>query len=138
MKLFAKTITILLLTSLFLSCTKTDDDVEPDKTLTGKWSITNTKFLGINIPGDGSYLSFSDCEGTTCSGVDYKASDQSSSTFTYVLNDEESINIIDNDSSKGGSYSGTWTIQEYTTTKLILKIATIFGDQVITFEKEDM
>jgi hypothetical protein len=138
MKLFEKTITLLLLVSLLFSCNVTEDDVEPDKTLTGKWTITNTKFLGLNIPGDGSYLSFSDCEGASCSGVDYKASDQSSSTFTYVLDNEESIKIIDNDSSKGGSYSGTWTIQEYTTSKLILKIGTIFGDQVITFEKEDM
>jgi len=133
-----KTLTLLLMTSFMFSCEKTEDEVAPDasdKTLVGLWIISNTNFSGSDIPGDDSYLSFSDCDSSSCSGVDYKASNETSSTFTYTLNGEVSIDIVDNDTSKGGNYNGVWDIQEYTISKLVLKKATMFGDMIITFEK---
>ena len=130
-----KTLTLLLTFGLLVSCEQSEDEVGPDKTLVGKWNITNTNLIGLDIPADGSYLSFSDCDNSTCSGVDYKGSDGTSGTFTYTQNNEVSIEIVDNDMSEGGNYNGIWAIQSFTATKLILKKTTLFGAMVITLKK---
>ena len=132
-----KTFALLLVISSLFSCevTEEEEEVQPNKTLTGKWVITNTNLLGTDIPEDGSYLSFSECSNSNCSGVDYKASDNSSSTFTYTKNAEISIVIDDSNTSKGGNYNGIWAIQSFSTNKLVLKKTTLFGNMIITLKK---
>ncbi len=78
-----------------------EEEVGLEKTIAGEWTLSNTNYFGINAPGDGSSLSFNECDNSICTGVDYKDSDQTSSTFTYVLNGEESIDIVDDDTSEG-------------------------------------
>ncbi len=131
-----KPLTLLFLVSVLFSCVKKEaDEVVPVKTITGKWMLTNTNFYGSNIPGDSSYLSFNECNNSICTGIDYKESDKSTSAFTYVLNGEESIDIVDNDSSKGGNWQGTWTISTFTSSKLVIKQTLLGQVMTVTFEK---
>jgi hypothetical protein len=125
---------------LISSCTVEDDtDPEPaeSKSLVGTWEFTNIFVFGQNVAGDGSYLQFEICDATECAGVDYKASDASSSTFTYTLYGEDSINFVDNDPSTGGNYNGTWIINSFTDVDLELeKDFGAFGIQVIEMKKQ--
>jgi hypothetical protein len=134
MKTITKILSTVFLAVLFFSSCETDNDPEPEKSLAGKWNITNVRVLGISTNGDGSHLTFNDCD-STCSGIDYKASNQTTGSFTYTLNGESSVTIIDN-SSNGGSYNGTWTINSFTATNLVLSINTILGEQKISLTKE--
>ena len=125
---------------LIISCTIEDDtDPEPaeSKSLAGTWEFTNIFAFGQNIAGDGSYLQFEACDSTSCTGVDYKASDASSSTFTYTLYAEDSIVFVDNDPSNGGNYNGAWLINNFTDVDFeIEKDFGAFGVQVIEMKKQ--
>lgn len=70
--------------------------------LEGKWTITSQEILTQVIPGDGSYMQFNACS-CSCSGVDYKASDITSGTFSDLLNEAGTVITIDDNSSDGGS-----------------------------------
>ncbi len=130
-----KSLTLLLLVGLLFSCDKEEEEVTPEMTITGKWMLTNTNYFGHDAPGEGSYLSFNECNDSICTGVAYKESDQSSGTFSYVLNGEESIDIIDDDSSKGGNWSGTWTITTFTSSNLVIEQTLLGQVMTVTFEK---
>lgn len=128
---------LLSLSPLFLSCS--DDDSETllpeSERIVGTWTIKESTVLGFTIPGDGSTLTFIEC-GTTCTGVDFLASDSSTGTFTYVFtNDNTILSIDDNDALSGGSYSGDWTIDKFTNSTLTLSGSSILGEVAFTFTK---
>ena len=52
---------------VFISCK--NDVLTPNEMLVGKWMITSKEILGVEIPGDGSYLIFNACS-QTCAGTD--------------------------------------------------------------------
>lgn len=102
------------------------EEVEP--TIDGKWIIESATMLGMNIPGDGSYLELDDCGGAECTGTDYDASDPSAGTITYSLSADETKLTITDDENEGGSWGGTWQIVKFTDSELDIKINTLFGE----------
>lgn len=140
MKEFKNLLLASLALLLIISCTvedATDPEPEGSKSLVGTWEFTNIFAFGQNIAGDGSYLKFEACDSTICTGVDYKASDASFSTFTYTVYDEDSIVFVDNDPSNGGNYNGAWIINNFTDVDFeIEKDFGAFGIQVIEMKKQ--
>lgn len=116
-----------------LGCKK-EDPLTPAKMVEGKWSITSQEILTQVIPGDGSYLQFNACS-SSCSGVDYKASDDTAGSFSYVLNEAGTlITIIDN-SSDGGSWDATWDVLELTETSFRITATSILGNLKVEMTK---
>ena len=116
-----------------IACEK-EEALTPAQLIEGKWTITSQEILTTVIPGDGSYLQFSDCS-STCSGIDYKASDTTSGSFTYVLNADGTLITIDDQSSDGGSWSGEWDILELTESKFRFTATTILGNLKVEMSK---
>ena len=84
-----------------------------------KWLIFNIQFL------------FS-----SCTGVDYSASDSTSGTFTYVLNDDATQIVITDTMNAGGNYNFTWDILDLTTSQLKITTSTLLGNLKIVMSKE--
>lgn len=122
--LFSLLATVMLLTS---ACKKEDEPLAPADALVGKWVIESTFFLGQIIPGDGSYLVFKACSGTTCTGEDYLASDSTSGTFTYDLSADASTMTIVDLTDDGGNYDGLFNVTELTETDFKINGDTPFG-----------
>lgn len=120
---------------LFSSCKKDDDKKTPAELIVGKWVVYNTVLLAQDVPGDDSYLVFNSCGGT-CSGTDFRASDTTSGSFTYVLNEEGSYLAITDTTFAGGSYNGTWDVLEIGDDRLRITITTILGDLKIEMNKD--
>lgn len=136
MKKVTKLFGLLALCSLLtFSCT-TEDDPEPEdatKSVSGKWVITNVDINGTSVPSsDGSYLQFNECTDGTCTGIDYKGEDQTTGSFTYTQNEEESITIVDNDTDNGGSWNGEWTINSISDTEMVFSLSINFFGSTIT------
>lgn len=117
---------------VFVSCK--NDVLTPHEMLVGKWMITSQEILGVEIPGDGSYLIFNACSGT-CTGTDFKASDSSSGTFNYTLNEDATQIVINDQTSDGGAYNYTWDILELTETNFRMTTITILGNLKIEMAK---
>ena len=100
----------------------------------GKWTITSQEILTQVIPGDGSYLQFNACS-SSCSGVDYKVSDTTTGTFTYVLNDEGTVITIVDQSSDGGNWDATWDVLELTESDFRITATTILGNLKVEMSK---
>ena len=129
---------LILITSMIFLCLscEIEKDKTPQELLEGKWNIVSSELLGTVIPGDGSYLKFNACN-MQCTGEDYKASDNSTGTFTYTLNgDAVSITISDT-LSAGGSYNATWDILELTETDFRMVGNTILGSLKIEMLKSN-
>ena len=124
-----------ILTVLCTACNKDDNEPTPAQNIIGKWTIYNSVLLGQNIPGDGSCLTFNACSGT-CSGTDFRASDTTYGTITYVLNEDASYLYITDTSGLGGSYNGTWDVLELTEDKLRIVGSTFFGDLKLEMDKD--
>ena len=122
---------LALLTTI--SCEK-EEVLTPAQMLEGKWTITSQEILTTEVPGDGSYLEFSACPGT-CSGVDYKASDTTSGSFTYILNEEGTLLTIDDQSTDGGSWNATWDVLELTENNFRITTTTILGNLKVEMSK---
>lgn len=136
MRLIKKLPTLLILTgflfstSFLTSCSDDDEEVQlaPSEQIVGTWVINESFILGSTIPGDGSTITFNACGETECTGSDFLASDESTSTLTYELNEEATLlTITDNDGSKGGSYSGEWTVESITNSSLTISAETFLG-----------
>lgn len=130
---------VLLLGAIISATMFTSCEVEEagEKSLTGQWGLQSSVLLGQTIPGDDSYLQFEACGSTECSGIDFKASDASESTFTYVMNaDEKTIVINDASASQGGNWNGTWDVLRFSETELHLSQTTILGELISKFRKK--
>lgn len=130
---------VLLLGAIISATIFTSCEVEEatEKSLTGQWGLQSSVLLGQTVPGDDSYLQFEECGTTECSGIDFKASDGSESTFTYVMsNDESTITINDANASEGGNWNGTWDVLRFSETELHISQTTIFGELISKFKKQ--
>lgn len=114
-----------------ISCKK-----EPVKTpaelIEGKWMVSNSNIGGSDFPGDGSYLNFAACS-STCTGVDFKASDTTSGVFTYSIDEEGILLTINDNSSDGGSWNATWDVLELDENNLKITASTFLGNLTVTF-----
>ena len=124
---------VLTLLVLIASCKK--DEKTPAENLEGKWIITSQELLATVTAGDGSYLTFGACS-STCSGTDYKASDQTTGSFTYVLNEDATQLSINDQLTAGGNYNYVWDILELNETNLRMTASTILGNLKIEMTKE--
>lgn len=126
--------------SLFLlvgatSCEQ-EEPLTPEQMLTGKWIIQSSEILGTVVPGDGSFITFNACDGSTCTGTDFEATDNTSGTYTYSLASDASTITIDDSTSDGGNYNGTWDILELTETDFRIVGNTLFGSLKMEMTKE--
>lgn len=122
-----KTLCIVLLSGAIVAnsgCKK--DETTPAEMLVGKWNITSAELLGQVAPGDGSWVSFNTCG--SCSGSSYMASDGTTGSLTYDLNDEATQIVITDTDTTGGNYDATWDILELTETDFRITATTIFGN----------
>ena len=132
------TLCLLLFASVFTSCKDDDDEILLDinERIVGQWTVSETKALGLTIPGDGSYITFNACSGSTCTGTDFLAEDESTSSLTYEFKSGDTVlSIEDNDSEAGGAYTGDWTIATFTNSELLLTADTFLGEVSIKFNK---
>ena len=129
-----RTVYLFLLAAslLFVGCKK--DVKSPAEMLEGKWIITSQEVLATVVAGDGSYLTFNACS-SSCNGTDYKASDMTSGTFEYVLNNDATQIVIVDNSPDGGSYNATWDILELTEDSFRITGSTILGNLKIKMTK---
>jgi len=129
-----RTVYLFLLAAslLFVGCKK--DVKTASEILEGKWIITSQELLANVTPGDGSYLTFNACS-SACTGTDYKASDMSSGTIEYILNDDATQIVIIDNSPDGGSYNATWDILELTEDAFRITGSTAFGNLKIEMIK---
>jgi len=82
-------------------------------------------------------LTFDACASKTgCTGIDYKESDKSTGSFSFVIADDESTITITDTMSAGGSYDGEWDVTLFNNKNLHLKISTFLGDSKIEFTKD--
>ena len=130
-------ITNVILAALILfgaaSCQKTN--LTPAEMLEGKWIIDSQEILATVQAGDGSYLTFAACS-PTCSGTDYKASNQTTGSFTYSIDSEATQLTIVDQTNDGGNYNYVWDILELTDTDLRITTSTILGNLKIEMTKE--
>ncbi len=124
----------------FTGCDSSGEEeliVDENERIVGKWTVDSQTLFEVEVDGDGSWISFDGCDGNSCSGTDYMASDQSSGTFSYSFNaDKTKLILVDDDPDAGGNYSGEWTIDEFTNNTLIIWIDTgLFGITSITLKK---
>jgi hypothetical protein len=134
MKIFKIIGVIAAVTLVLVSCKK-EEPPTPQDMLEGKWIIQSQEILATVIPGDGSYLQFNACS-ATCSGVDYMASDTTSGTFTYTLNEAGTIISIVDNSADGGSWTAEWDVLELTETDLRITASTILGNLKVEMTKQ--
>ena len=116
---------IMILIPMFFGCdTTSEEPVEVNERIQGTWTISSMNMFGVDIPGDGSTLTFNGCD-ATCTGQDYEATGETTGTFTYeFIENNTQLKITDNDPDNGGSYNGTWDILDFTSSKLRLTIDT--------------
>lgn len=131
-KLMKLSLIMALISIAFIGCKK--DELTSQEMIEGKWIITSSEILATVIPGDGSYLQFNALT-TDYTGVDYKASDNTTGTFTYFLSSDASIITIVDTMSDGGSYNGSWDILELTETKFRIVTNTFVGSLKLEMSK---
>lgn len=133
MKTFNSFCLVGILILLIVSCKKKDIKTPQDK-IEGKWTVTSQEIGANVVPGDGSYLQFNACS-STCSGVDHKVSDTTSGTFIYTINEEGTVLTITDNSTDGGSWSGTWDVLELTDSKFRITTSTFLGNFKVEMTK---
>jgi len=128
------TLTIVgLMAIVMIGCNK-EEPLTPAQMLEGQWTIDSQEILTVVAPGDGSYLTFNACS-STCDGVDFKASDTTTGSFTYTLNEEGTLLTINDGSSDGGNWDATWDVLELTENSLRITATTIFGNMLVELSK---
>ncbi len=116
-KYVCKLLGIMAITSLVVmwGCSEEEDPLPANiyERISGTWMIDEMNLFGADIPGDGSTLSFNNCDQPPCTGNDYSASDETTGEFTYqFIEDDTKIQIIDQDP-EGGNYHATWSVQDF-------------------------
>ena len=140
MKTLIKNIILFATVSImFNACDLATEDAGPANVyekISGTWNISSMNMLGMDIPGDGSTLSFDNCDEPPCTGRDYEATDETTGTFTYKFVEEDSKILIVDEDEKGGNYNATWSILDFD--KDYLKITgefPIFGSMQMELRK---
>jgi len=113
---------------------KKDVQLTPAELIEGKWTISSQEILTTVVPGDGSYFQFNACA-STCTGVDFKASDTTTGSFSYALNDAGTIITIVDNSSDGGGWDATWDVLELTETSFRITTTTLVGNLKVEMTK---
>lgn len=128
-------ITLGMSSLLITSSCSDDDEKTPADLIVGQWTMNSVQVLGQTITADGSYLIFNECDGGTCTGVDYDGTDSTSGTFVYTLNSEGTILTI-KDNSPSGGYDFTADVLDLTDTKLrFTMVDPLFGDILMDYRK---
>jgi len=135
MKKIVKHTLLICSCMMLLTDCKKEEPPTPKEMLEGKWTITSQELLTVVAPGDGSYLTFNACS-STCNGTDYKASDASTGTFTYTMDDDATEIVINDTISAGGNYNYTWDILELTEEKFRITTTTFLGNLKIEMSKD--
>ncbi|MFT5777725.1 MAG: hypothetical protein ACI837_000673 [Crocinitomicaceae bacterium] len=125
MRILKFTPIILLVALTAFACKK--ESTDPAELIQGKWIITSSEILGVEVPGDGSYLTFDACA-ASCTGTDYRASDQTTGAITYTLNEDATLITIVDNSADGGSYNGTWDVLELNENNFRITVSTLLGN----------
>ena len=94
---------ICLIAALFFTSCEKEPELTPAEKLVGVWTITSSEIWRFTVTDGFSTLTFNECA-SSCSGADYSGEDETSGTFTYVLNDDASVLKIDDAELDGGSY----------------------------------
>ena len=123
-KIYLLPFAIITLSLTFTSCKKEEEKTVSEK-IAGHWA-TGNQYLQNNLvaSSDGSYLEFN----AGAAGVDHKASDNSTGTFTWALQNEDSQILFADTTSVGGFWNGTYDIVSITETKLVIKATSILGE----------
>ena len=121
----------------FSSCSDDDETplMEPAERIVGTWTVNSAVTLGITIPDGESTLTFEQCGANDCTGADFEGLDDTTGTFTYVLNADGTSLTIEDNSIEGGAYNGVWQVSDFTNNSLKLTGETILGDVIFNLSK---
>ncbi len=131
---------LAILSFMFYGCDQVSEEDEApasaSEMVKGTWTISTMNMFGIDIPGDGSTLTFGDCVDGVCTGQDYEAAEGTTGTFTYELTDNDTKIVIVDDDPNGGNYNTTWDILDLKSNNLKMTgDFSIFGAMLIEMNK---
>ncbi len=116
-----------------------EEDEEPANVyekIKGTWTISKMNMFGTDIPGDGSTLTFEQCDEPPCIGRDYEATDETTGEFTYEFIENDSKILIVDEDDKGGNYNTTWAILDFESKSLRMTGEFgIFGNMQVEMNK---
>ena len=127
-------VSIFAFASIFMVGCKKEEPKTPQQMLEGQWSVVSSNILGTTVPGDGSYLRFN-AYTSNYSGVDFKASDTTTGSFTYSLNEAATVLTITDTSANGGNWNAAWDVLDLTESKLKITSSTFLGNLTVEFSK---
>lgn len=130
----------LMIISMLFGCDQLgSEDEEPTNVyekIKGTWTIYNMNMWAIDIPGDGSTLTFDFCDEPPCTGRDYEASEGTTGTFTYEFIENDTKVLIVDEDPNGGNYNTTWDVLDLEKSKLRMTGEfSIFGSMLIEMSK---
>ena len=133
---------IMLLAAVFFmfnACDLESEEAGPENVyerISGTWSIESMNMLGLDIPGDGSTLTFEKCDEPPCIGRDYEATDKTTGEFTYEFVENDTKIVIVDEDEKGGNYNATWDVLDFDKDNLrITGEFPIFGNMQMELRK---
>jgi hypothetical protein len=131
---------LTLIVSMFYGCDQVNEEDEAPASaaemVKGTWTISSMNMFGVDIPGDGSTLTFGDCIDGVCTGQDYEATDGTTGTFTYELTDNDTKIVIVDEDPSGGNYNTTWDILDLESKSLRMTgDFSIFGSMLVEMTK---
>lgn len=113
---------VVLLLTLFTACSK--DDEKPANAyakIKGTWQIDEVIVIGDVKKGDGSTMTFDQCDNPPCNGKLYNASKKTSDDFMYAfVNDNSRLEISGLQPGELG-LNTTWLIDAFDSDYLRLK-----------------
>ncbi|MCP4440577.1 MAG: hypothetical protein GY810_16650 [Aureispira sp.] len=110
-----------------VSCSLTEAPKTPYEKIDGKWSLKSVEVLAIVSDGDGSTITFSDCDSPPCQGDAFDADDNKTENFTYEFKEDDVILSI-----TGSAMLGEYDILNFSNTYLKITKPSILGN--ITYE----
>jgi hypothetical protein len=132
-------LTVMMAALLFGCDQMNKEDEEPANVyakIKGTWTISSMNMFGIDIPGDGSALTFDYCDEAPCTGQDYEASGGTTGTFTYEFIENDSKIVIVDEDANGGNYNTTWAILDFGSSNLRMTGEfSIFGNMQLDMNK---
>jgi len=131
---------LFIISTIFYGCEQVNDEDEApasaSEMVKGTWTISSMNMFGVDIPGDGSTLTFGDCVDGVCTGQDYEAADGTTGTFTYELTENDTKIVIVDEDPNGGNYNTTWDILDLESKNLRMTgDFSIFGTMLIEMNK---
>jgi len=134
-KLLTLSFAFIIILSAFLASCKKDERTVAEK-LAGQWK-TADQYLQNNkvASADGSYLEFGSCGSQPCSGTDHKGSDNTTGSFTWALQNNDTEIAFSDTTNQGGFWNGTYTIVSVSDSRLTIKTASILGEYKVNLTK---